>query len=78
MNLNTSQEGGAIQRSYQAIVDTQLPSSSSDTHAKWALFSVTAPLASAFQASNKDSVLKVQDSGGAFVTEKPYYCCLKC
>lgn len=73
MNLNTSQEGGAIQRYYQAIVDSQAPSSSSETYAKWALFSVTAPLASAFQQSNKDSVLKVQDSGGAFSDAEDCY-----
>lgn len=63
--LNTSQESGAIQRSYKTVAEAQLPSNaSSETYGQWALFSVTAPLASAFQQSSKDSVLKVQDSGG--------------
>jgi len=70
--LNTSQEGGAIQRSYKAIIDAPAPSGAavnSDTYGQWALFSVSAPLASAFQQSNKDSVLKVQGSGGMLLFE---------
>jgi len=69
--LNTSQEGGAIQRSYKAIIDAPAPSgaaANSDTYGQWALFSVSAPLASAFQQSNKDSVLKVQGSGGMLLS----------
>jgi hypothetical protein len=66
-SLNSSQEGPAIKRSYQSVVDAPAasgPRASSETYGQWALFSVSAPLASAFQQSNKDSVLKVQSTGG--------------
>lgn len=41
------------------------PAASSPTYGQWAVFSVSAPLANAFQdAGNKESVLKVQSTGG--------------
>ncbi|KAI9669082.1 MAG: hypothetical protein M1831_000674 [Alyxoria varia] len=61
--LNTSQDGPAITKSYQSIVDSPLASGSaagSSTYGQWVVYSVQAPLASAFQQdSTKDSVLKV-------------------
>jgi hypothetical protein len=66
--LNTSQNGPNITRSYQSIVNAPAPSgdkASSPTYAQWALFTVAAPLVSAFQQdSGKESVLKVQSTGG--------------
>ncbi|KAI9719166.1 MAG: hypothetical protein M1828_006348 [Chrysothrix sp. TS-e1954] len=65
--LNTSSEGQAITRSYESIVNAPIPSgpaASSPTHGQWAIYSVQAPLASAFQQdSGKDSVLKVFRTG---------------
>lgn len=67
-SLNTSQNGPNIKRSYQSIVDAPKPSgpaANSSTYAQWALFTVTAPLVSAFQGdSGKESVLKVETTGG--------------
>lgn len=64
-SLNLSTNGPSISKSYQAVVDATL-SASSQTYAHWALFSVSSPLVNAFQpdSGNKDSVLKVQASGG--------------
>ncbi|RMD42611.1 hypothetical protein DV735_g2504, partial [Chaetothyriales sp. CBS 134920] len=66
-SLNLSTHGGPISKSYQAVVDAPLPSgpdASSPTYGQWAVFSVSAPLANAFQDSgNKESVLKVQSTG---------------
>lgn len=63
--LNLSANGPSIKRSYQSIVDAPAPSAPSSTYAVWALFSVQAPLTSAFQQdSSKESVLKVQTTGG--------------
>ena len=66
--LNTSADGPAITRSYQAIVNAPNPSgpaASSPTYGQWAVYSVQAPLANAFQQeSGKDSVLKVFRTGG--------------
>ena len=63
-SLNTSQNGAYISTSYQKVVNSPLasgPAASSPTYAKWALYSVQAPLVSAFQSeSGKESVLKVQ------------------
>lgn len=66
--LNLSQNGPSIKSSYQKIVDAPKPSgpaASSPTYGQWALFTVQAPLVSAFQNdSSKESVLKVQTTGG--------------
>lgn len=75
--LNLSTNGPAISRSYQSIVDNPLPSgiaAKSPTYGQWAVFSVSAPLANAFQQDNggKESVLKVQSTGG--MSYKPYLC----
>ncbi|KAF2806112.1 uncharacterized protein BDZ99DRAFT_510977 [Mytilinidion resinicola] len=63
-SLNTSTNGINIKRSYQSIVDAPKPSgasASSPTYGQWALFTVTAPLVSAFQNDGgKESVLKVE------------------
>ncbi|KAI9824276.1 MAG: hypothetical protein M1832_002084 [Thelocarpon impressellum] len=66
-NLNLSTNGPSITKSYQSIVApaAAAPASSSPTYAKWAVFSVSAPLANAFQqdAGGKESTLKVQSTG---------------
>lgn len=67
-SLNTSTNGPSISKSYQTIVDAPPPSgpaAASPTYGQWAVFSVSAPLASAFQqdSGNKESVLKVQSTG---------------
>ncbi|TKA31778.1 hypothetical protein B0A50_01857 [Salinomyces thailandicus] len=62
--LNTSANGPSISASYQKIVNAPAPSAPSPTHGQWALFTVQAPLASAFQPdAGKESVLKVQTTG---------------
>ncbi|GAB7352666.1 hypothetical protein MBLNU459_g3030t1 [Dothideomycetes sp. NU459] len=65
--LNLSQNGPSIKRSYQSVVDAPAPSgaaAASSTYGQWAVFSVQAPLVSAFQQdSSKESVLKVQSTG---------------
>ncbi|KAI9370975.1 hypothetical protein BJX61DRAFT_535191 [Aspergillus egyptiacus] len=65
--LNLSANGPSISKSYQSVVDFPVAESArgSPTFAKWALFSVSTPLVSAFQrdTGNKESVLKVQDTG---------------
>lgn len=67
-SLNLSANGASISKSYQSVVDFAPTESarSASAFAKWALFSVSTPLISAFQqdAGNKESVLKVQDTGG--------------
>ena len=67
-SLNLSTNGPAITRSYQAIVNAPAPAgpaASSPTYGQWALFTVQAPLVSAFQQDGaKESVLKVQSTGG--------------
>ncbi|ROT37401.1 hypothetical protein SODALDRAFT_195730 [Sodiomyces alkalinus F11] len=63
-SLNLSINGPSIKSSYQAVIHGPAPSSSSPTHAQWALFSVQAPLANAFQdTGSKESILKVQTTG---------------
>ncbi|KAL4961915.1 putative actin binding protein [Aspergillus stella-maris] len=66
-SINLSANGPSISKSYQSVVDSSIsePAKDSSTFAKWALFSVSTPLMSAFQqdAGNKESVLKVQDTG---------------
>jgi hypothetical protein len=68
-SLNTSTNGPSISKSYQHIVNSGPPSgaaASSPTYGQWAVFSVAAPLVNAFQqdSGSKESVLKVQTSGG--------------
>lgn len=67
-SLNTSSNGPNITRSYQSIVNSPPPSgpqASSPTYGQWAVFTVAAPLVSAFQQDGgKESVLKVQSTGG--------------
>lgn len=67
-SLNLSANGASISKSYQSVVESSISESArgSPTFAKWAIFSVSTPLVSAFQqdAGNKESILKVQDSGG--------------
>ncbi|KAL4983621.1 hypothetical protein BDW68DRAFT_181440 [Aspergillus falconensis] len=65
-SLNLSANGPSISKSYQSVVDYSISDSAkASTFARWALFSVSTPLVSAFQqdAGNKESVLKVQDTG---------------
>ena len=66
-SLNTSQNGSYISTSYQKVVSSPHPvgpAASSSTYAQWALYSVQAPLVSAFQSeAGKESVLKVQTTG---------------
>ncbi|KAK2065118.1 SH3 domain-containing protein [Colletotrichum caudatum] len=63
-SLNLSINGPSIKSSYQGVINGPPPKSSSPTYAQWALFSVQAPLANAFQDSgSKESVLKVQGTG---------------
>ncbi|PHH49761.1 Drebrin-like protein [Ceratocystis fimbriata CBS 114723] len=61
-SLNLSANGPSIRSSYNAVLNAKL-SSNSATFAHWALFSVQAPLANAFQdTGNKESLLKVEGS----------------
>ncbi|KAH7123713.1 hypothetical protein B0J11DRAFT_529697 [Dendryphion nanum] len=66
-SLNTSSNGPNITRSYQSIVNAPAPSgpqAGSPTYGQWAVFTVAAPLVSAFQHDGgKESVLKVQSTG---------------
>ncbi|KAE8359394.1 hypothetical protein BDV27DRAFT_136202 [Aspergillus caelatus] len=71
-SLNLSSNGPSIVKSYQAVVNSSPPtSSSSPTYGQWAVFSVSAPLVSAFQqdTGNKESVLKVQSTGDGELTD---------
>lgn len=66
--LNLSTNGPSITKSYQSIVNAPPPSGNafkSPTYGQWAIYSVSAPLANAFQqdAGGKESVLKVQSTG---------------
>ncbi|KAL4872142.1 hypothetical protein BDV12DRAFT_162365 [Aspergillus spectabilis] len=63
-SLNLSTNGPSISKSYQSVVDSSITEGAS-TFAKWAIFSVSTPLVSAFQqhTGNKESVLKVQTTG---------------
>ena len=66
-SLNLSSDGPSINNSYQKVINSPPPSgpaASSPTYGQWALFTVQAPLVSAFQQdSGKESVLKVQTVG---------------
>ena len=70
-NLNLSTNGPSITKSYQSIVNAPPPSGSaskSRTYGQWAIYSVSAPLANAFQqdTGGRESVLKVQSTGGKY------------
>ncbi|KAF2435834.1 hypothetical protein EJ08DRAFT_645518 [Tothia fuscella] len=67
-SLNLSTNGPSITKSYQSVVNSPPASgaaASSGTYGHWALFTVAAPLVSAFQhdGGGKESVLKVQSTG---------------
>ncbi|KAF5229713.1 hypothetical protein FAUST_10251 [Fusarium austroamericanum] len=69
-SLNLSINGPSIKSSYNGVVNGPPPSSGSPTYAHWALFSVQAPLMSAFQDSTaKESILKVQSTGDGELTD---------
>ena len=71
-SLNLSINGASIKSSYNAVVNGPALASSSPNYGQWALFSVQAPLMSAFQdAGSKESVLKVQDTGGLYSDSLP-------
>ncbi|KAI9652507.1 MAG: hypothetical protein M1829_001523 [Trizodia sp. TS-e1964] len=66
--LNLSNNGPSISQSYQTVVNSTLtsaPASASQTYAQWAVYSVSAPLISAFTSGStgKESILKVQSTG---------------
>ncbi|TKA48822.1 hypothetical protein B0A49_12367 [Cryomyces minteri] len=65
--LNLSSNGPSITKSYESVVNAPPPSgaaASSPTYGQWAVYSVAAPLVSAFQQdAGKESVLKVQSTG---------------
>lgn len=68
-SLNLSTNGPSISKSYKSVVDAPAPSgpaAASPTYGQWALFAVSAPLVNAFQqdAGGKESILKVQSTGG--------------
>lgn len=64
-SLNLSIHGPSIRSSYQGVINGPAVSSSSATAARWALFTVQAPLVSAFQNTGaKESILKVESTGG--------------
>jgi hypothetical protein len=69
-SLNLSINGPSIKSSYAGVINGPPPSSDSPTYAQWALFSVQAPLANAFQDSgSKESILKVQSTGDGELDE---------
>ncbi|KAI2225040.1 actin binding protein [Ophidiomyces ophidiicola] len=65
--LNLSTNGHSISKSYQSVINAPQPSgpaANSETYGQWAVFTVSAPLVSAFQdSSGKESVLKVHTTG---------------
>lgn len=76
-SLNLSTNGPSISKSYRSIVDAPAPSgpaASSPTYGQWAVFAVSAPLVNAFQqdAGGKESVLKVQSTGGGKTPDIQY------
>ena len=75
--LNLSTNGPSISKSYQSIVSSPPPSGNaakSSTYGQWAVFSVSAPLVNAFQqdTGGKESVLKVQSTGGRLPVQSLY------
>jgi hypothetical protein len=78
-SLNTSINGPSIKSSYQGVVNSPVPSgpaASSPTYGQWAVFSVSAPLINAFQqdSGGKESVLKVQSTGGGQLSLRIAWC----
>ncbi|KAJ6190098.1 hypothetical protein N7519_000119 [Penicillium mononematosum] len=68
-SLNLSSNGPSISKSYQTVVNAPPPSGNggSPTYGQWVVYSVSTPLVSAFQQDGgKESVLKVQSTGGIF------------
>jgi hypothetical protein len=64
-SLNLSINGPSIKSSYQGVINGPALSSTSPTAARWALFTVQAPLLNAFQNTGaKESILKVESTGG--------------
>lgn len=64
-SLNLSINGPSIKSSYQGVINGPAPASTSATTARWALFTVQAPLLNAFQNTGaKESILKVESTGG--------------
>lgn len=68
-SLNLSTNGPSISKSYQSVVNAAPASNAaaaSPSYGQWALFNVSTPLVNAFQpdSGNKESVLKVQSTGG--------------
>jgi hypothetical protein len=76
-SLNTSTNGPSIKSSYQGVVNSAAPSgpaAGSPTYGQWVVFSVSAPLVNAFQqdSGGKESVLKVQSTGGMLIHLYPF------
>ena len=72
-SLNLSANGSSISKSYQSVVNAPPPSgaaAASPTYGQWAVYTVSAPLVNVFQqdSGNKESVLKVQSTGGESVS----------
>jgi hypothetical protein len=67
-SLNLSTNGPSITKSYQSIINAPPPNnaaSASPTYGQWAVYSVAAPLVSAFQQDGgKESIMKLQTTGG--------------
>ena len=79
--LNLSTNGTSISKSYQSVVSSPAPTgpaAASPTYGQWAIYSVSTPLVSAFQqdAGGKESVLKVQSTGGMPSLLTPARACL--
>ncbi len=64
-SLNLSINGPSIKSSYLGVINGPVLSSTSATAARWALFTVQAPLLNAFQNTGaKESILKVESTAG--------------
>ncbi|KAL2018960.1 hypothetical protein VTK56DRAFT_10254 [Thermocarpiscus australiensis] len=69
-SLNLSINGPSIKSSYQGVINGPAVSSTSPTAARWALFTVQAPLLNAFQNTGaKESILKVESTGEGELAE---------
>ncbi|KAL2269913.1 hypothetical protein VTJ83DRAFT_2097 [Remersonia thermophila] len=69
-SLNLSINGPSIRSSYQGVINGPALPSASSTAARWALFTVQAPLLSAFQNTGaKESILKVESTGDGELSE---------
>ncbi|KAK4235787.1 hypothetical protein C8A03DRAFT_17508 [Achaetomium macrosporum] len=69
-SLNLSIHGPSIKSSYQGVINGPAVSSTSATAARWALFTVQAPLLNAFQNTGaKESILKVESTGDGELSE---------